>query len=89
MESGVLGWRERYARYLAVTDLVVILWAVAGAHLVRASFAQSTGFASAFAPRLMISSAAIVVLWMVFPIGLACVASGRIGRALTQLRQAG
>jgi hypothetical protein len=30
----------------------------------------------------------IVVLWMVFPIGLACVASGRIGRALAQLRQA-
>jgi hypothetical protein len=29
----------------------------------------------------------IVVLWMVFPIGLACVASGRIGRALTQMRQ--
>jgi hypothetical protein len=30
----------------------------------------------------------IVVLWMVFPIGLACVASGRIGRALTQMRSA-
>ena len=28
----------------------------------------------------------IVVLWMVFPIGLACVAGGRIGRALTQMR---
>jgi hypothetical protein len=30
----------------------------------------------------------IVVLWMVFPVGLACVASGRIGRALTQMRSA-
>jgi hypothetical protein len=30
----------------------------------------------------------IVVLWMVYPIGLACVASGRIGRALTQMRHA-
>jgi hypothetical protein len=29
----------------------------------------------------------IVVLWMIFPIGLACVASGRIGRALAQMRQ--
>jgi hypothetical protein len=29
----------------------------------------------------------IVVLWMAFPIGLACVASGRIGRALAQLRR--
>lgn len=29
----------------------------------------------------------IVVLWMAFPIGLACVASGRIGRALAKLRQ--
>jgi hypothetical protein len=29
----------------------------------------------------------IVVLWMAFPIGLACVASGRIGRALTKLRE--
>jgi hypothetical protein len=28
----------------------------------------------------------IVVLWVVFPIGLACIASGRIGRALTQMR---
>jgi len=65
VEAGVLGWRDRYARYLAATDLFVILWAVAGAHLVRASFAQSTGAASAFAPRLLISSQAIVVLWMV------------------------
>ena len=29
----------------------------------------------------------IVALWMLFPIGLACVASGRIGRALAQMRQ--
>ena len=28
----------------------------------------------------------IVVLWMVFPIGLACGAGGGIGRALAQLR---
>jgi hypothetical protein len=28
----------------------------------------------------------IVVVWVVFPIGLACIASGRIGRALAQLR---
>jgi hypothetical protein len=28
----------------------------------------------------------IVVLWVLFPIGLACIASGRIGRALTQMR---
>jgi hypothetical protein len=29
----------------------------------------------------------IVVVWVVFPIGLACIASGRIGRALAQLRE--
>jgi hypothetical protein len=29
----------------------------------------------------------VIVLWMVFPIGLACIASGRIGRALTQMPQ--
>ena len=29
----------------------------------------------------------IVVLWMAFPIGLACMASGRIGRVLAQMRQ--
>ncbi len=29
----------------------------------------------------------IVVLWMAFPVGLACVAGGRIGRALARLRQ--
>jgi hypothetical protein len=31
--------------------------------------------------------ATIVVLWMAFPVGLACVAGGRIGRALAKLRQ--
>jgi hypothetical protein len=29
----------------------------------------------------------IVVVWIVFPVALACIASGRIGRALAQLRQ--
>jgi hypothetical protein len=29
----------------------------------------------------------IMVVWVVFPIGLACIASGRIGRALAQLRE--
>lgn len=31
----------------------------------------------------------IVVVWVLFPIGLACIASGRIGRALAQLREGG
>jgi hypothetical protein len=29
----------------------------------------------------------IMVVWVVFPIGLACIASGRIRRALAQLRE--
>jgi hypothetical protein len=29
----------------------------------------------------------IVVVWMIFPIGLACIASSRIGRALAQMRE--
>ena len=29
----------------------------------------------------------IVVVWMIFPIGLACIASSRIGRSLAQMRE--
>jgi len=59
-----MGWRRRYARLVAVTDLMVILWAAAGAVFVRISLSGAPSTVDPFTPRFLISTAAIVVLWM-------------------------
>ena len=56
-----LTWRQRYGRYLAVTDLLIVLWASAGAHLVQLSISSDR---NPFRLSSLATSAAIVLLWL-------------------------
>jgi exopolysaccharide biosynthesis polyprenyl glycosylphosphotransferase len=61
--SNGLDWRQRYTRYLAVTDLFVIIWAAAGAHFVQSSISHSSREVDPFAPRYLATTGAVVLLW--------------------------
>ncbi len=58
-----LDWRQRYGRYLAVTDLFVIIWAAAGAHIVQSAISGNSKFAAPLSPAFLSTTAAVVVLW--------------------------
>jgi exopolysaccharide biosynthesis polyprenyl glycosylphosphotransferase len=58
-----LDWRQRYTRYLGVTDLFVIIWAAAGSHFVQSSITRSTTEMDPFAPKSFSTTAAVIVLW--------------------------
>ncbi|MEP6980932.1 MAG: sugar transferase [Nakamurella sp.] len=60
-----LNWRQRYARCLGLTDLLVIIWAAAGAHFAQATISDSErGHIDPFSADSIITSVAVVVLWM-------------------------
>ncbi len=58
-----MGWRQRFGRYLAVTDLFVIVWAAAGAHFVSSTVSRSFAQKGPFAPTFVATTAAVVLLW--------------------------
>lgn len=60
-----LDWRQRYSRYTAVTDLLVMVWAAAGAHMVQSSSLFAGVRLSPVNPGFIATSAGIVVLWLV------------------------
>ena len=60
-----LSWRQRYARYLALTDLLVIVWAAAGAHFAQAIISLGLrGPIDPFGAESIITSCAVVLLWI-------------------------
>ncbi len=58
-----LHWGQRYGRYLAVTDLLVIVWAAAGAHFAQSVISRSPVVGGPLAPSFLATTAAVVVLW--------------------------
>lgn len=63
--SGGLNWRQRYSRYLATTDLLIIVWAAAGAHFAQVSISESLrGAIDPFSAASILTSVAVVVLWV-------------------------
>jgi exopolysaccharide biosynthesis polyprenyl glycosylphosphotransferase len=60
-----LSWRQRYARYLALTDLLVIIWAAAGAHFAQSIISLGLrGTIDPFGIDSIITSGAVVLLWI-------------------------
>ncbi len=63
--AGALNWRHRYARSLAVTDFLVIVWAAAGAHFAQSSISEAVrGHIDPFAPQYIVTTVAVVALWV-------------------------
>ncbi len=59
------GWRQRYARYLALTDLFVIIWAAAGAHFAQSIISSGLrGPIDPFSVDAIVTSGAVVLLWI-------------------------
>lgn len=60
-----LTWRQRYARYLGLTDLLVIVWAAAGAHFAQAMISlELRGPIDPFSTSSLVTSGAVVTLWV-------------------------
>ena len=60
-----LSWRQRYARYLALTDFLVIIWAAAGAHFAQATVSLGLrGPIDPFSAVSIVTSCAVVLLWI-------------------------
>jgi exopolysaccharide biosynthesis polyprenyl glycosylphosphotransferase len=58
------GWRRKLASYLAVTDVVVIIWAALGAHFVRSGIQVSGRAVSPVDPAYVASTIAVALLWI-------------------------
>ena len=63
LDGDVLNWRQRYTRLLTVTDVVVVVWAAAGAHFVRSSL-RPTSDADPYAVPHLTTTGAVIALWL-------------------------
>ncbi|WP_206426078.1 exopolysaccharide biosynthesis polyprenyl glycosylphosphotransferase [Nakamurella antarctica] len=59
-------WRRAYVRRLLATDMLVIVWAIAGAHLLRTSMRSASPIVDPFGFDFLAASALVVGLWALF-----------------------
>ena len=58
------GWGQRYASRLAVTDVIALVWAAIGVHLVQPQVSRSAFTSDSLNPSFVALTAGLLVVWL-------------------------
>jgi len=59
------GWGQRYASRLAVTDVIALVWAAIGVHLVQPQVSRSAFTSDSLNPTFVALTAGLLVVWLI------------------------
>ena len=59
------GWGQRYASQLAITDVIALVWAAIGVHLVQPQVSRSAFTSDSLNPSFVALTAGLLVVWLI------------------------